>query len=133
MSITEHSTGKHEGNRRAGSFSSFGFPRHEYFINEGAKTGDILLQTGVIPTHSMDKKRFLYDEGLAMTIESQKNDVKLVISHFGVNIKGERLSGNKKGTIFSGTLILRKERQNTSVYFKAKTKPKKKNRRQAAA
>nr|XP_022317398.1 uncharacterized protein LOC111120749 isoform X3 [Crassostrea virginica] len=91
-----------------------------YIVNEGVKTGDILLQIGFIPTHSMDKKRFIYDEGLAVTIEVQENDVKLVISHFGVNIKEKHLSGNEKGTVFSGTLTLRKERQNISVYLKAK-------------
>ena len=94
--------------------------RIEYSINEGAKTGDNLLQIGFIPTHSMDKKRYIYDEGPSVNIEVQENGVKLVISLFGVNIKEERLSGNKIGTVFSGTLILRKERQNISVYLQAK-------------
>lgn len=92
----------------------------EYSINEGAKTGDILLQIGFIPTYSIDKKRFIYDEGSSVNLEVQENGVKLVISHFGVNINEELLSENRRGIVFSSTLILRKERQNISVYLQAK-------------
>ena len=93
--------------------------RFKYDIQKEMKTGDILLQIGFVPTLSVDKERFIHEQGLAVTIVVQKNDVTLVISNFGVNLKEERLSGNGIGTTFEGMLVMRKESQHISLYLNA--------------
>lgn len=91
----------------------------QYSITKDIEIGDIILEIGFVPTQYVDKGRFIYDQGLAITaIARENNEVRLVISYFGTSMKEERLSGRKKGTTFVGKLILRKLKQNISVHLK---------------
>lgn len=91
----------------------------QFKIKKDMEIGTILFQTGFLPTQYMDKDRFIYDQGLAITaVVRENNEVRLVISNFGASMKEERITENKRGTSFVGKLILRKLRQNISVYLK---------------
>lgn len=91
----------------------------QYKIKKDMEIGTILFQTGFLPTQYMDKDRFIYDQGLAITaVVRENNEVRLVISNFGASMKEERITENKRGTSFVGKLILRKLKQNISVYLK---------------
>lgn len=90
----------------------------QYKIKKDMEIGTILFQTGFLPTQYMDKDRFIYDQGLAITaVVRENNEVRLVISNFGASMKEERITENKRGTSFVGKLILRKLKQNISVYL----------------
>lgn len=91
----------------------------QYSINKNMKIGAVILEIGFIPTQYMDKDHFIYEHGLAITvIVRETNEVRLIISYFGVSMKEERLSENKNGLTFVGKLILRKLKENISVYLK---------------
>lgn len=91
----------------------------QYIIKKHMEIGTIIFQTGFLPTQYMDKDRFIYDKGLAITaLVRENNEVRLVISYFGTSMKEERISDNRRGTTFVGKLILRKLKQNISVYLK---------------
>lgn len=91
----------------------------QYKIKKNLEIGTIIFQTGFIPTQYMDKNSFIHDKGLAITaLVRENNEVRLVISNFGTSMKEERISDNRRGTTFVGKLILRKLKQNISVYLK---------------
>lgn len=104
----------------------------QYSINKNMEIGDVILEIGFIPTQYMDKDRFIYEQGLAITaIVRENNEVRLVISYFGASMKEERLSEIKNGSTFVGKLILRKLKQNISVYLKVDNSDGKYRERQA--
>lgn len=91
-----------------------------YRIKKDFEIGTIIFQIGFLPTKHMDKDRFIYDQGLAITaLVRENNEVRLVISNFGASMKEERISDNKRDTTFAGRLILRKLKHIISVYLKA--------------
>lgn len=91
----------------------------QYRIKKDMEIGTIIFQTGFLPTQYMDKDRFIYEQGLAITaLVRENNEVRLVISYFGTSMKEERISDNRRGKTFVGKLILRKLKQNISVYLK---------------
>lgn len=91
-----------------------------YRIKKDFEIGTIIFQIGFLPTKHMDKDRFIYDQGLAITaLVRENNEVRLVISNFGASMKEERISDNKRDITFAGRLILRKLKHIISVYLKA--------------
>lgn len=57
----------------------------------------------------MDKNSFIYDKGLVIIVlVCENNEVRLVISNFGISMKEEWIFDNRRGIIFVGKLILRK-------------------------
>lgn len=68
-----------------------------YRIKKDFEIGTIIFQIGFLPTKHMDKDRFIYDQGLAITaLVRENNEVRLVISNFGASMKEERISDNKR-------------------------------------
>lgn len=46
----------------------------QYSINKNMEIGDVILEIGFIPTQYMDKDRFIYEQGLAITAIVRENN-----------------------------------------------------------